>query len=113
MNITLTITASADLMALLGAMFQVFNNRSIENSPPIKSIKKPSTKIDSIETPPEETTSGVEPVTLAQVKDLVHTKSQAGKKDGIKAVLKEFEVNKVTELTSDQYAAFFEKITAL
>ena len=47
--------------------------------------------------------------TQAEIKNLVTTKIKAGKRDEMKALLKEFGATNVTELAEDKYYDFVEK----
>lgn len=65
-------------------------------------------KVEKIETSSEETT-----ITVETLRALVRDKAQAGKREGLKAVLAEMGSANVTTLKEDQYAEFKAKVEAL
>lgn len=52
-------------------------------------------------------------VTFEQIRDIVQTKNQAGKKAQIKEILAEFGAGRVTEVKTEQYNEFHAKVAAL
>lgn len=52
-------------------------------------------------------------LTIETIRAAIADKSKAGKRDDIKALLKEFGASRATDLTTDQYAEFNAKLSAL
>ena len=51
--------------------------------------------------------------TLSEIRNLASTKLKAGKRDEIKAILKELGVSNIAELAEDDYGKFVEKARSL
>ena len=111
MNITLTINADNgdQLLTSLTDIAKALVGAGVK---PSKKSEAAPTIPASANTTAAEVTEG-ENITVEQVRAVVQSASQAGKKDGIKATLKEFGIAKVTELKAEQYPEFLEKIKAL
>lgn len=131
MAITVTITGSAaevraELAALLGETTQAKASVEINVSPepeeekPAKRTRKsketPAAEEAVEETPQteEETPEPEEKViTFDALRQVTLSKSKAGHKDAVKAILEEFSVQRIGELTEDQYGEVYAKIDAV
>jgi hypothetical protein len=121
MNITVTITCDtpAEIMTALQGLSSsmVLSNGSLVTSERqslngVKKTPKPEPVPESI-AEPVVTVNGGPAITLESVRSLVQAKSKSGKRDGIKALLTEFGVERVTSLEKSQYSEFLTKLEAL
>jgi hypothetical protein len=115
MNITLTITGDtpADIMTAIQELSKssVMSNGTVilnEEKPPVKKIEKAAE-----EKKPAETIAQTPSITLESVRALVQEKQKQGKRDGLKALLTKFGVERVTSLAKEQYADFTTEVKAL
>jgi hypothetical protein len=115
-NVTVTHTLHPDVLQVLANLFQGASN--VQNGKKVNGSKKEVAK----ELPAATTTTDESPapsvtpaatISIEQLRSLVQTKAQAGKRDEIKKILGEFGADKVTSLQENQYADFHEKINAL
>lgn len=100
MNITVIHTASPELLEAIRGLFG--GKAGISH-------KKP----EPAESKGESAAPTTSAVTTEQVRSAVQGKAQAGKKDAVKALLATFNAGKVTDLATEKYADFLEKINAL
>lgn len=106
MDITLTISATPEVLQAINALAQSLSGSKIPTP------KKPSANgVVKSELAAENNSA----VTIEQVRAAVQKKAQTGNdnKEKLKAILEEFEVKNVTSLSKDQYAAFLTKVEAL
>lgn len=78
--------------------------KAVASAPPVEEV--------AVDVEAEVVTAG-KTYTIEEVRALVHTKATDGKRDQVKALLGEFEVARVTELTADQFTPFMAKVIAL
>lgn len=131
MNITVTVTASPELLAVLqtfadvkvGAVTTTKKNGVVKQMAKVaETAAAPVTDPDHepVLTPPASETaeqSLSEPdrkaVSIEEIRIEVQAKSQAGKREKIKNLLGEFGVKNVSSLAPDQYGSFYSKVAAI
>lgn len=115
MNITVTHTLAPEIVNLLQRLLQnqpaaetLATNDQVKDSLPVTKtkVKKLADTTTSVTTTDKE-------VTIEEVRAMVNSKAQDGKRDAVKALLTEFEAEKVTNLAKTQYADFLVKVSAL
>jgi hypothetical protein len=110
MNITLTITASDELMEVLKGFIKV---SPAEKKTKVEKIKPAEEAKETPAPAAASTSTSSEPVTIEKVRAAVQEKAQAGKRDAVKKLLSEFGADKVTSLQKEQYSDFLAKVEAL
>lgn len=127
MNITLTVTLADEVLALVRTFFN--NTSPAAPAAPAAASKAEKEKkstgaakaiVAEVAAPAAIEEAGTseapaiaETVTIEEVRAAVSAKAQAGKRTEVKGILSEFGADKVTALSSAQYAAFLAKINAL
>lgn len=113
MNITITLTPSESLIALVqslvGPVPQPLGVKVPEKitAPPKKETPKVETAAETV------TAAGDDKITLESLRAIMDGKRAEGKTAGIKALLKKFNVDRLTALSTDQYADFKTEAVAL
>lgn len=120
MNITLTIDVAPEVLTVLRAFTHLGSGAP---APEKKSDKKqPEKRMEVVkdeQTASENTQSDSSSdntsttVTLEQVRAAAQIKQQAGKRDGIKALLVEYDAKNVSTLAKEHYPEFLKKVQAL
>lgn len=129
MNITITFSATPELLSILQGLAGLFPTPAKENKPDKKANNLSVVKSDPItplaDIPAGDTIAGAGDstvsantedalaVTIEQLRKAVTEKSQKGKKEACKKLLNEFGVAKVTELAPETYSSFLGKVNAL
>lgn len=116
MNITLTLTATPEFLAVFQGLADAFGGKQStpkENKPAAVKNLNGSENGNTAAKGQAAATTSTEEVTIDQLKTVVHEKAQGGKRDAVKALLAEFSVAKVTALDKNQYGAFLTKLKAL
>lgn len=109
MNITLTITASPELLEALQGIAKGFAPKSSPAS--TKQTKKEEPKEEA--TAPAAETKETPVISIEKIREAVKAKSEAGKREEIKSLLGEFGADKVPALKPDDYPMFLEKLKAI
>jgi hypothetical protein len=117
MNITLTLTATPELLNVLQNLTGFFSG----STAPVKEIKPAKKTAEAPKAEPSETpasttatvATGNESISIEQVRKAVQAKSQDGKKDACKRLLSKYGVDKVTELPAEKYSDFLTEVNAL
>jgi hypothetical protein len=119
MNITITLTASPELLSVLQAFSKMQVATPAINGTVKKSsangVKTTPVEVNSQETAPVDTVTETvgENITIEMIRPIVQEKNQAGKREQIKALLAEFGADKVTNLAKEHFSGFLQKIKAL
>lgn len=126
MEIKVIISADPDLLAALNAIAQKFSSKKESSTSGVdfaaaSAKKKPVTKMEvvpaAVQTETTEAATNEEDnnqsVTIEMVRAEVNKQKEAGKREKIKGLLTEFEVDKVTSLDIKQYPMFLKKLKAI
>lgn len=121
MNITVTLTASPELLSAIQTLTAALAGAGQTTKKPVKQqvaaapaneqpVQSPAPVSEAVKNEPA--ASNDEEITIEEVRALVQEKSKAGKREVIKAILTEFGVPRVTDLGKDQYQPFVTKVKA-
>lgn len=122
MNITLTIDVKPEVLSLLKEFLQLLSANAPATAQKkaepkasgkamevVKDEKEPA----ATETPALASKSEGAVITLEQVRAAAQAKQQEGKREGIKALLVEFDAKNVSTLSKEHYPTFLKKVQAL
>jgi hypothetical protein len=114
-ELKVTIGASPELQAVLD---QIVGKLSTSTDAPVAKLKSTKGKAAPVVTEDSQPAAVVETetlqdVTIEMVRAEVNTQKEAGKREKIKALLTEFETDKVTSLDPKKYAPFLQKLKTL
>lgn len=117
MEFKITIDASKDVLEAISGLADALKGLSNTQTAETVVIEKPKkvTKAEVKEEVAEEPIQAKkeESLKLEDVRALAQKVAQSGKRDEIKDLLGEFNVNKVTDLEEADYQAFYEKLNTL
>ena len=103
---TITLTASPELLAVLGGFFK----GSVKNEP-VKEAPAKTTASAKIAAPATESGDGIN---ITKIRELATKLSKEdGKGEQVKGLLKEFDCKALTNLKPDQYETFYSKLNSL
>ena len=107
-QVTVTHTLAPEVLELFKGLFKEQPAKVKRENPLKNSDSQPAPAVPA--TP--QSSEATEEVTIEQVRAAVQEKSQAGKRDAVKALLTKFGAANVTTLKKDQYADFLTQLNA-
>jgi hypothetical protein len=121
MNITLTITLAPEVLTLVESFVSGFTGKAKTDAPaadaketPVRNIKSAKAAADKPDADEGSEDAGkAKVVTLEQVRALANRQIQAGKRNEVSGLLKEFGAASMSALDKKHYADFFKKVEAL
>ncbi len=116
MNITVTHTIDPTALQLLQSFFTGMTVPSAKGNKKTQPQVTNGTEEPPVITIPEEAPAASAPkseLKLETIRALAQEKQQAGKRDGIKALVAEYGVSSVSAVPKENYEEFFQKLQAL
>lgn len=118
MNITITLTADSKLVTLLTAFMTALTGNQVQQTADTTvDVKQNGTPVakeaKTVKSKAIQPDHDAVAVTIEQVRAAVQAKAKDGKRELVKALLTEFEVENVTSLPQEKYSDFLTAVKAL